>query len=438
VKIAVFGLGYVGTVTAALLADHDHDVVGIDSNAAKVEMVRRGLSPIIEPKLPEYVARTVAAGRLQASTDPDAAKGWKVAFVCVGTPAGRGGQTDAVALRAVLGDIGRQLRERTDYAVVAIRSTLLPHVLDEIVRPALEASAGKPVGDGYGLAVTPEFLREGSSVDDFMDPPFALIGTADPLAAELLEQTFGFLTCAVYRMGLGEAVMVKYASNAFHALKVAFANEIGLICAQQGIDGSRVMDVFRRDTRLNVSHRYLRPGFAFGGSCLPKDLLALTQRARQLDVQVPLLNTILPSNRAYLDTCVSLVLASGRRRVGVFGISFKPGTDDLRESPMVALVETLLGKGLDVRVYDRYVSLANLTGANRAFIETAIPHIASLLKPTIEEVLNDSDVLVVGERNRDLPDLSELKRHDQLLIDFSQPLSAHLERLRLQTESVFG
>jgi GDP-mannose 6-dehydrogenase len=421
-----------------MLAEHGHEVVGIDANPAKVDMIRRGQSPVIEPKLPEHVQQAVVTSRLRATADANDAKDWQIAFVCVGTPSGRGGQIDTRALLSVLGDIGRQLRERTDYAVVAIRSTLLPHIVHGVVVAELEARAGKPMGDGFGLVVAPEFLREGSSVDDFLDPPFAVIGTTDARAAGLAQEAFGFLTCPVHLMGVGEAMMLKYACNAYHALKVAFANEVGLLCAQQGIDGSRVMDVFRLDTKLNVSPRYLRPGFAFGGSCLPKDLLAIMQRARQLDVPVPLLNTILSSNRSYLERCIGLVVATERRRVGVFGITFKPGTDDLRESPMVALVEALHGKGLDVSVYDRYVSLANLTGTNRAFIETAIPHIASLLKPTVEDVLERSDVLVVGERDPGLPDLGKLKRDDQVLIDFSQPLSVHTEWLGLQPESAFG
>lgn len=427
-NIAVFGLGYVGTVTATILADWGHTVVGVDTNRGKVDSITRGLSPIVEPKLPGLLASAVADGRLTAVVDSRDAGAWEVAFVCVGTPSGRGGQLDCGALRAVLTDIGWHLRARTDYSVVAVRSTVLPHVLNEVVIPSLAAGAGEDPGIRYGLAVTPEFLREGSSVDDFLNPPFTLIGELDPRAGETIERLFASLTCPTLRTGLGEAMMVKYASNAYHALKVSFANEVGLICAYEGVDGLKVMETFCRDLKLNVSQKYLIPGFAFGGSCLPKDLRGLTHRTKQLDIESPLLSAILESNRRYLDACVDRVLAIGARRVGVLGISFKPGTDDLRDSPMVALVEALLGKGLRLSIYDRHVNLANLTGTNRAFIEQTVPHIASLMKETLQEVLDESDVLVTAQMD---PELARLKRDAQIVIDFSKPLFGQMSVLQL-------
>jgi GDP-mannose 6-dehydrogenase len=430
VRIAVFGLGYVGTVTAAILADWGHTVVGIDTNLGKVDLIRRGLSPMVEPKVPALLASAVAAGRLTAVDSADGVD-WDVAFVCVGTPSGKAGQVHTGALRAVLADIGRQLRDRRDYAVVAVRSTVLPNVLQEVVIPTLAGAAHDEPGPRYGLTVTPEFLREGSSVDDFLNPPFTLIGETDPRAGDVLEALFGSLPCPCVRMGLGEAMMVKYASNAYHALKVAFANEIGLMCAHEGVDGLKVMETFCGDRKLNVSHRYLMPGFAFGGSCLPKDLRGLTHRTRQIDVDVPLLNAILESNQRYLHACIDRVLSTGARRVGVLGISFKPGTDDLRDSPMVALVEALLGKGLRLSIYDRHVNLANLTGTNRAFIEQTVPHIASLMKDDVLDVLESSDVLVTGHLDPDVADLVRTKKGDHTVIDFSKPMFGQVSALQV-------
>lgn len=419
-RVAVFGLGYVGAVTATLLAEAGHDVIGVDTNPGKVGMIQRGQSPVTEPQLAESVARTVSSGRLAASVSADAAKGWEVAFVCVGTPSGRGGQMDATALRAVLGDIGRQIRERADYCVVAIRSTVLPHVLEETVVPLLRAAAGSPPGDAYGLVVTPEFLREGSSVDDFLHPPFALIGESESRAGDVIERTFGFLTCPIVRMAPGEALMVKYASNGFHALKVAFANEIGLLCAQQGLDGSRVMDAFRRDRKLNVSESYLRPGFAFGGSCLPKDVRALLCSGRIYDVSTPVLTAVVQSNKAQIARGVDAVLQTRKKKVGVVGLAFKSNTDDLRESPMVTLVETLIGKGCDVKIYDPNVVMARLKGANRSYIEQEIPHVSSLLCDTPECLAEHAEVLVFGTAGQDALKVLAVARPDQVVVDLTR------------------
>jgi len=420
VRIAVFGLGYVGTVTATILADWGHSVVGIDTNPGKVDLIRRGLSPVVEPKLPALLSAAVASGNLSAVESADGAE-WDVAFVCVGTPSGRAGQLHTGALRAVLTDIGRQLRDRHDYAVVAVRSTVLPSVLDEVVIPTLADAAGEEPGSRYGLVVTPEFLREGSSVDDFLGPPFTLVGQSNPRAGDAIEALFGSLPCPFIRMGLGEAMMVKYASNAYHAVKIAFANEIGLMCAHEGVDGLKVMETFCLDRKLNISQRYLIPGFAFGGSCLPKDLRGMTYRTKQLDIETPLLNSVLASNERYLEACIDRVLSSGLRRVGVLGISFKPGTDDLRESPMVALVETLLGKGLRLSIYDRHVNLADLTGTNRTFIEQTVPHIASLMKSSVAEVLDSSDVLVTSHLDADVVELMRARNDRHVVVDFSMP-----------------
>jgi GDP-mannose 6-dehydrogenase len=420
-KIAVFGLGYVGSVTATLLAERGHHVLGVDIDNVKTDLIKRGICPVLETGLPERLAAAVERGQLTVATEPAGATDWRVAFVCVATPSGTGGQLDTSALEGVLTQIGQQLKRRNDYAVVAIRSTTQPHILRNLVVPTLTRACGVAPGDKYGVVVTPEFLREGAAVTDFLHPAFTLVGESDRKAGDVVAELFEFLDAPLLRMGLGEAVMVKYASNAYHALKVAFANEIGLLCARDGVDAGAVMEAFCKDTKLNISASYLKPGFAFGGSCLPKDLRALNHRARQLDVETPVLNAVLPSNRSCLESCVETVLATDKQRIGIFGMSFKPGTDDLRESPMIALIENLIGKGKQLAIYDRHVRLAHLIGTNRAYLERAIPHISSLMKTTIEEVIAESEVLVVGYNDRELRNLYDIKRPDQILLDLSGP-----------------
>lgn len=422
-RLAVFGLGYVGAVTAALFAEQGHRVVGVDLNPDKVAALAAGKPPVVEPGLAEVVAGAVDSGRLRAVTEAaDAGSDWEVAFVCVGTPSAAGGQLDDRALRAVLDELGAQLRGRDDYPVVAVRSTVAPHVIERVIVPTLTDAAGDRPGSFYGLAVVPEFLREGTSVKDFHHPPFTLIGCEHRQTFARLAPLFDFIDAELLQMTMGEAVMVKYASNAYHAVKVAFANEIGLLCARDGMDSHRVMAAFCRDTKLNVSKAYLRPGFAFGGSCLPKDLRELNHRARQNDLDTPLLNAVLPSNRAYLARCIDIVLATGTRRVAVLGMSFKADTDDLRESPMLDLIEALMGKGKRLAVYDSNVSLARLTGTNRAYLEQTIPHIAELLKPTVAEAITDAELVLVGYHSGEFDGLESRLADGQQLIDFSDPL----------------
>jgi GDP-mannose 6-dehydrogenase len=409
----------VGSVTSTLLAEQGNTVVGVDINPAKVDMVVRGSCPVVEAGLPERMAKAVDAGRLSAVSDPARAGEWKVAFVCVATPSGAGGQVETAAVRTVLKQIGGQLRSSGTYAVVAIRSTLHAHLLHQVVIPTLAEAAGAPPGDRYGVAVLPEFLREGTAIADFMNPPFTLIGESDSRAGDVLQDLFKFVDAPTLRMSMAEAVMVKYASNAYHALKVAFANEIGLLCEREGVDGDAVMSAFCQDRKLNVSASYLRPGFAFGGSCLPKDLRALTHHARLLDVDTPLLNAILPSNRSYLELRAQTVLATQRERIGILGMSFKAGTDDLRESPMIAMIETLIGKGKQLAIYDSKVRLAQLTGANRDYIERTIPHIARLIRSSVDEVVSGAELVVIGNADQEFKNVEKLMRPDQLLIDFT-------------------
>lgn len=396
-SISVFGLGYVGTVTAAALADAGHEVIGVDSNPAKVEVIQAGRSPVVESGLGDLVQRVVEAGHLVATTDAFAAvRQSAISIICVGTPSNSNGSLDVSHVRKVSAEIGAALRDSDDHHVVVVRSTLLPGSTRDVVIGEMTRASGRTLGGGFGVAFNPEFLREGSSLQDYAHPPFTLIGADDDRTARLVESIYRHVDAEIIHAPIEVAETVKYVSNAFHALKVSFANEIGNVCAAQGIDSHQVMDIFVRDTKLNVSPAYLRPGFAFGGSCLPKDLRALTYHSRRMDVSSPVLESIIPSNHQQIERAYRLVEATGKRIVGVIGMSFKAGTDDLRESPMVELIERLIGKGFDVRVFDRNVSLAGLQGTNRAYIESEIPHIASLMEGDLDRLVRDAEVLVVG------------------------------------------
>lgn len=398
-QVSVFGLGYVGTVTAAALAAAGHDVIGIDPNPVKVESVRQGRSPVIERGLDELLERVVAEGRLTATSDPvEAVRATSISVICVGTPSRENGSLDLSHVRNVSREIGAALPDDR-FHVVVVRSTMLPGSTEGVVIADIETASGRRRIEDFGVSFNPEFLREGSSLHDYDHPPYTLIGSEDSRTAEIVESLYAHIDADVIHAPLSVAEMVKYVSNAYHALKVSFANEIGNICAAQDIDSHAVMDIFVRDTKLNVSAAYLKPGFAFGGSCLPKDLRALTYHGRRLDVVSPVLESIMPSNQLQVERAFRMIEASGKRAVGVLGMSFKPGTDDLRESPMVELIERLIGKGFDVRVFDRNVSLAGLHGANRTYIEREIPHIATLMSESLDDLLDVSEVLVVGHKD---------------------------------------
>jgi len=417
-KLSVFGLGYVGCVTAACLADAGHLTIGVDINPLKVEMVNSGRSPVVEPGMDERISGSIRSGRLLATDDPvQAVMGSDLSLVCVGTPGAQNGSLDLGIIRSVCRQIGEAIEAKRSRHLVVIRSTILPESYAEIVRPALEVYSGKRAGDGFSLAANPEFLREGTSINDFNHPPFTLIGADDDDTAAVLKGLYSHIAAPVVRTTIEEAAMAKYASNCFHAVKICFANEIGNICTRLGLDGLRVMEVVCKDSKLNISSAYMTPGFAFGGSCLPKDLRALMHKARELDLDAPLLNSILVSNRRQLDQAVDLVLQTGCKRIGILGMSFKAGTDDLRESPMVALIETLIGKGLKLSIYDRDVEMARLFGSNREFIEREIPHISSLVKSDIDEVVGDSEVIIIGKREANYRGLAASQRHGRILID---------------------
>ena len=417
-KISIFGIGYVGCVSAACLARAGHDVVGVDVNPTKVEIINSGASPIVEPGINDLIAEGVKAGKLSATTDvARAVSATEISLICVGTPSKPNGSLDLGHVQRVCEQIGKALASKSERHTVVIRSTMLPGSIESIAQPALESASGKKAGRDFGLGVNPEFLREGSSLKDFYAPPFTLIGTDDEQTGQIVSDLYSGIDAPVFVTSMKTAEMVKYVCNCFHALKVSFGNEIGNICKALDLDSHEVMNVFCADTKLNLSSYYLKPGFAFGGSCLPKDLRAVTYKAKELDVEVPLLTAITTTNRLQIERALDMVLRTGKKRVGVLGFSFKAGTDDLRESPMVTLIETLIGKGIELVIYDRDVSLARLVGSNREYIEHEIPHIARLMRGSIDEVLNSSDTIVIGNKSEEFRQIEARLRPDQTVID---------------------
>jgi len=420
-RVSVFGLGYVGSVSAACLARAGHDVIGVDVNEEKAAMINAAASPVVEPGLESVLAEVVRAGRLRATvSSAEAIRESDLALVCVGTPSRPNGQLNVDALQRVGEEIGRALANRCEPYTVVLRSTVLPGTVKGVLVPAIRAGADGRFHAPLRIAVNPEFMREGCALRDFAAPPLTLVGCDDAETAYVLESLYTGVDAPFVHTSVKTAEMVKYAANAFHALKVCFANEIGDACNAFGADAQEVMRIFRMDRKLNVSDAYLRPGFAFGGSCLPKDVRALLHAAARADMPLPLLGAILPSNEAQIRRAVETVLATGMRRVGVVGLAFKPGTDDLRESPMVTLVEALIGKGCNLRILDRNVSVARLVGANRRYIEEEIPHISSLMCSSSQALLDHAQVIVVGSAGEDAADVLGDVAPDQVLVDLTR------------------
>ncbi|WP_416898703.1 MAG: nucleotide sugar dehydrogenase [Minwuia sp.] len=430
-RLSVFGMGYVGNVSAACFASDGHIVIGVDPNQTKVDLINQAKSPIVEPGLAELMEEAVASKRLSATTDArEAVERTQLSLVCVGTPSQQNGNLDLKYLEKVCEEIGAVLKNKAEFHIVVIRSTMLPGTIRGTVIPILEKASGKRAGVDFGVCNNPEFLREGSAVRDFREPPKTVIGESDPKSGDALASLYGHLDAPLIRTEIEVAEMVKYADNAWHAVKVTFGNEIGLISKKLGIDSHKVMDIFCQDTKLNISPYYLRPGFAFGGSCLPKDLRAITYKARELDLPVHMLNAVLPSNVWQVQAGVDMVLAKGKRKVGVLGFSFKANTDDLRESPLVEVIERLLGKGVDLKLYDKNVSLARLTGANRDYIMKTIPHISNLMVDSVQEVIDHAEVLVIGNGDPAFRRVPEMMREGQILVDFVRVMNEKSEKGR--------
>jgi GDP-mannose 6-dehydrogenase len=418
-KISVLGLGYVGAVSAGCLARDGHEVIGVDPERTKVELINAGRTPIIEKDIGPIIAEQVAAARLRATAElAHAVRHTDLSLVCVGTPSQPNGGIDLKYVRRVCEEIGRTLATHHGAPVIVMRSTMLPGTMREVVIPTLEKFSGKRAGEEFGVCINPEFLREGTAVHDYYHPPKTVIGELTRASGDLLASVYAGMPGPMIRTDIETAEMVKYADNAWHALKVGFANEIGNLCKGVGVDAHKVMDIFCQDRKLNLSAYYLRPGFAFGGSCLPKDVRALLYKAKTLDLSLPILSAVLPSNQLQIERGLQAVIDKGGRKIGILGFSFKAGTDDLRESPMVELAERLIGKGYDLRVYDRNVSLAAVHGANRDYILNKIPHISRLMVATIEEVLAHAQTIVIGNASPEFAHVPRRIGEHHTVIDF--------------------
>lgn len=417
-KISIFGLGYVGAVSAGCLAEDGHQVIGVDPNQTKVDLINKGATPIVEKDIGEMIARNVAATRLSATTDvQQAVLNSEISLVCVGTPSQLNGNLDLSYVRRVCEEIGAALKNKDGFHVVVGRSTMLPGSMRNMVIPTLEASSGKKAGVDFGVCNNPEFLREGTAVHDYYHPPKTVIGESDPRAGDRLVGLYKNMDAPLVRTDIETAEMVKYTDNNWHALKVAFTNEIGNISKALGIDGHKVMEIFCQDTKLNLSPYYMKPGFAFGGSCLPKDVRALTYKGRSLDLDLPVLNAIMPSNQRQINKALEMVTSKNKRKIGVLGFAFKAGTDDLRESPIVDVIESLIGKGYELKLFDKNVNVAALTGANRDYILNHIPHISKLMVGNMQEVLDFAEVLVIGNGAEEFKTVLPTLKPGQVVVD---------------------
>jgi GDP-mannose 6-dehydrogenase len=418
-RVSIFGLGYVGTVCAGCLAQDGHQVIGVDPVPTKVDLINTGKSTIIEAEIGALIANAVESGMLCATENTaDAVDNSELSFICVGTPSQINGNLDLTHVRHVCEQIGQALRKKPERHTVVIRSTVLPGTMRSIIIPVLEEHSGKKAGIDFGVCNNPEFLREGSAVKDFRFPCKTVVGELDPTSGDPLMALYANLQAPMVRTDLETAEMIKYIDNSWHALKIGFANEIGVLCKSFSVDAHRAMEIFFMDTKLNISSAYLSPGFAFGGSCLPKDLRALAYAAKLHDLELPVLNSILPSNELQVARGLQLIMEKGKKRIGILGFSFKPGTDDLRESPMIEIIERLAGKGYDVRIYDRNVQVASLVGANRDFILNRIPHISRLMVDTMDAVLQHAETIVIGHKEKEFERVPQLLQKGQSLVDF--------------------
>ncbi|WAF84895.1 GDP-mannose 6-dehydrogenase [Metapseudomonas otitidis] len=417
-RISIFGLGYVGAVCAGCLSARGHEVVGVDVSSTKIDLINKGKSPIVEPGLEELLQQGLKTNRLRGTTDVAAAvRDTDMSFICVGTPSKKNGDLGLEYIEGVCREIGFALRDKAERHTVVVRSTVLPGTVKNVVIPIIEDCSGKQAGVDFGVAVNPEFLRESTAIKDYDFPPMTVIGELDKTSGDLLETLYRELDAPIIRKDIEVAEMIKYTCNVWHAAKVTFANEIGNIAKAVGVDGREVMDVVCQDHKLNLSKYYMRPGFAFGGSCLPKDVRALSYRASSLDVEAPLIGSLMRSNAAQVQKAFDIIAAQDKRKVALLGLSFKAGTDDLRESPLVELAEMLIGKGFDLRIYDRNVEYARVHGANKDYIESKIPHVSSLLDSDFDGVVDNADVIVLGNRDELFAPLAQRAPEGKHVID---------------------
>jgi len=421
VNISIFGLGYVGAVSLACLARDGHTVIGVDIEPAKLALIREGKTPVVEEGMVDLMAAAAASGRVSVTDDlASALRDSEISLICVGTPSAPNGSQDLSAILNLAKGLGQALREKSQPHVLVFRSTLAPGSVEDVLRPIIEAESGKREGVDFHMCFQPEFLREGSSIRDYDKPPFTIVGANAAYPADRLRELFGHLPGEFITTSIRAAEMVKYCCNNFHALKITFANETARLCEALGVNPFEVMDLVCRDSQLNISKAYLKPGFAFGGSCLPKDLRATLHMSKLNDVELPMHAGILSSNKFHLDHAIQKVLATGKRRVGLIGLSFKTGTDDLRESPLVGLAEHLLGKGVELFIYDPEVHLSRLLGANRRFIEQHVPHLGNLMRDDLESVVASAEVLVIGMAEKNVhAELARLARPGQRVLDLA-------------------
>ena len=424
--VSIFGLGYVGSVSAACFASMGHKVIGVDLSQTKVDMMHAGRTPIVEARMSEMVTEAHRAGLLTATTDATAAVlGSDVSFVCVGTPSLKSGKLDLSHIEHVAREIGAAIRQKKTPHVFVLRSTVLAGTTETVVLPILEKESGKKCGVDFTVCYNPEFMREGSAVADFLNPPYTILGASDQRHLAPLRELYKDTPGTLYETTIPVAEMVKYFSNCYHAVKVGFANEMGTMCKHLGVDAQEVTKIFTSDTKLNISTAYLSPGFAFGGSCLPKDLRAITYKAKELDLKLPMLESLMPSNAEHVDRAIEMVLDTRKKKIAQLGLSFKAGTDDLRESPQVQVIKRLMGEGLDVKIWDEDVSLGRLAGSNRQYIEEVIPHIGSVLSSDLEATISGAEVVILGNKSASKDQLAKYLRPDQIVIDL-----IHLDKAR--------
>lgn len=416
-NLSIFGLGYVGAVSAACFSKLGHKVIGVDLDSNKINLINDGKSPIIEQDLDEYMKDGVKNKLIEATKDAEyAVEKSDVSIICVGTPSQINGSIDLSYIYNVVEEIGSLLKRKNTFHSVVIRSTVIPGTIENCVS-IIENVSGKKHCKDFGVASNPEFLREGTAIKDFWNPPYTIIGTDSEKSIKVLEELYEDIEGKIYCLKPKESEMIKYANNNFHAVKISFANEIGNICKELSIDGSVVMDIVAKDTKLNLSTYYLKPGFAYGGSCLPKDVRGLNYFARKQDLKTPLLNSLANSNEYQIKRGLEMIYKTNTKKIGFLGFAFKEGTDDLRESPVVTLIETLLGQGYDVRLYDKNVLLSKITGKNKSYLINHIPHIVNILKEKPEDVINESETIVIGNKSDDWNFLLDKEYKNKQIVD---------------------
>jgi GDP-mannose 6-dehydrogenase len=417
-NISIFGLGYVGVVSAGCLASRGHKIIGVDVSETKVDLLNKGLSPIVEKDLSELLEKASKNKLISATSDAAyAVNNTDISFICVGTPSRANGSLNIKYIENVCEEIGRCLKKKNAKHIIVARSTMLPGTNKETIIPIIEKESDKKEGKDFFVVFNPEFLREATAVYDFNNPPKTVVGCDSPGIAEEVMKIYEGLPGPKIHTSLEVAEMVKYVDNNFHALKITFANEIGHICKKLDIDSHDVMNIFMQDTKLNISTYYFKPGFAFGGSCLPKDLRAVNYLTKMLDLETPLLNSLIPSNNIQILSVIKEIISMGKKKIGIAGFSFKAGTDDLRESPIIEVIETLIGKGYDLKLYDRNVSIAKLMGANKDYINNHIPHISSLMVDTLDELLEECEIIIIGNNDKEYMKLLTDSNSNQIIYD---------------------